>query len=50
MASIFLVVAYPGYPGKRAVKWLLLLLFLFVFFSLINRGVLACPTDCQTSL
>jgi len=23
----FLVPAYPGYPGKEAVKWLLLLLF-----------------------
>jgi len=26
----FLVPAYPGCPGKEAVKWLLLLLLLFV--------------------
>jgi len=25
----FLVPAYPGYPGKEAVKWLLLLLCLY---------------------
>jgi len=29
----FLVPAYPGYPGKEAVKWLLLLLsFMFLCF------------------
>jgi len=28
----FLVPAYPGYPGKEAVKWLLLLLLL-LFYS-----------------
>jgi len=27
----FLVPAYPGCPGKEAVKWLLLLLLLFVY-------------------
>jgi len=26
----FLVPAYPGCPGKQAVKWLLLLLLLFI--------------------
>jgi len=26
IGSTFLVPAYPGYPGKEAVKWLLLLL------------------------
>ena len=30
----FLVPAYPGCPGKEAVKWLLLLLLLIVFRAL----------------
>ena len=29
IAFTFLVLAYPGCPGKEAVKWLLLLLFFF---------------------
>jgi len=29
----FLVLAYPGCPGKEAVKWLLLLLLLFPTYS-----------------
>jgi len=28
----FLVPAYPGYPGKEAVKWLLLLLYNSYYF------------------
>jgi len=31
----FLVPAYPGCPGKEAVKWLLLLLFVIYFTSCI---------------
>jgi len=37
----FLVPAYPGYPGKEAVKWLLLLLYIsyavLAFRALIKR-------------
>jgi len=29
----FLVLAYPGYPGKEAVKWLLLLLLIYIEIS-----------------
>jgi len=34
----FVVPAYPGYPGKEAVKWLLLLLLLFR----IEASVICC--------
>jgi len=37
----FLVPAYPGYPGKEAVKWLLLLLFLLKseMLQFLNGGL-----------
>jgi len=33
----FLVPAYPGCPGKEAVKWLLLLLSLLPFPALVSK-------------
>jgi len=30
IAFTFLVLAYPGYPGKEAIKWLLLLLLSYL--------------------
>jgi len=46
----FLVPAYPGCPGKEAVKWLLLLLSLqnVLFYSLFFVGLLS--VGCQPTL
>jgi len=49
----FLVPAYPGYPGKEAVKWLLLLLLKInsLLFLIHNdndtSGVRGVRTPCQ---
>ena len=40
----FLVPAYPGCPGKEAVKWLLLLLLLLYF-----TGGLVLPLEAKNS-
>jgi len=34
----FLVPAYPGYPGKEAVKWLLLLLYVVKVCDSMTRS------------
>jgi len=47
----FLVPAYPGCPGKEAVKWLLLLLLLHIYLNAQSGGSvaewLACWTQAQ---
>jgi len=53
----FLVPAYPGCPGKEAVKWLLLLLYVLYIrhltvslFRFVNDEVVSCLLAFQSLL